>query len=497
MQIDTSNGPLIGPVKKAKRISRRESRNFVSLLVSWASGIALLACMEVSLSQTQPQTAAELGGGEVQVAVNGQDDAERQAAYRLGLRILLQRFASRSANPAIANSEYAQEALRSAENLVDAFEYARIADRAAAGSIPVTRKVRDSGEATHILTVQYSSAALDQLLSDSANENSPDAGQTSNTTTANRARQVREALLWIMVQDDAAEIMIGSETAPAVVGRIRELAGGVGWVSGFPSLDVIDLAAVGPETLEALDQPSQELLRQAAGRYRFPRLLAGTVARQREGNWKLSLLSLDALTDKSEASDDSSEPSATKIELQAETLDAALQLVVAWMSGGLNGGGDQSPDTDLTTGTAALGTSGAQSSFGSSAAGARIWFSGVVGGGDYARIAGFLENLPSVTSSRMIELRPGGLLFQIEPRSALAAASAELQGEQWLQLSSKPRSVAPETDSSIGSASGSTTALNSNVASNSAAASTSGAPARDTAASNDSPEADLYLRYIR
>jgi len=449
----------------------------------------ILAFTDIAVAQSNALTAAELGGGEVQVAVNGQDEAERQAAYRVGLRTLLNRYARRADDPAIADSEAAQEALGAAENLVDAFEYARIADLAAAGSIPVTRTVRDSGEASHILTVQYSFAALDQLLAASnaegqeQGESESDSDQNTNAAPASVARAAREALLWILVQDDGAEIMIGNETAPAVVGRVKELAGGVGWISGFPSLDVVDLAAVGPETLEQLDESSQVLLQEAARRYRFPRLLAGTVARQREGNWKLSLLSMDVVPESPDASAEPDGPAVqavSTIELQAATLDASLQLVVAWMSGGLDANG-----ATLSSSADAATTAATQSSFSTSADGARIWFAGVAGGADYARIADFLGNIEGITSARMVELRPDGLLFQINPRSALAVASAELQGQSWLQLSSRLPSQTGDTDTANGSLEGSSPdTASSTVAGN-------------RAAQNESPQADLYLRYIR
>ena len=483
MQIDNSNNLLIRASADSSRISSAKRGNFFSLLVLCVRCLVVFACMDVAVAQSPALTAAELGGGEVQIAVNGQDESERQAAYRIGLRTLLQRYASRSDDPAIADSESAQEALDSAENLVDVFEYARIADLSAAGSIPVTRKVRDSGEATHIVTVQYSLVLLDQLLVASNNENDSDAGEIIDTTPARLAPEVREALLWILVQDDSAEIMIGDETAPSVVGRIKELAGGVGWVSGFPDLDVVDLAAVGPETLEALDQPAEDLLQQAASRYRFPRLLAGTVARQREGNWKLSLLLMDVLLDESgqSESEQSADQTASTIELQAQTLDAALQLLVAWMSGGLDGnGGLPSSGSEELTNTAGPGI---QSTFSGASEGARIWFSGVLTGSDYARISDFLENINSVTSSRMLELRPDGLLFQINPRSALAVASAELQGQQWLQLTNREASELAETDN--------------DSSSQAASDPSTSATDRQTAVKNDSPQADLYLRYIR
>ena len=484
MQIDNSNNLLIRTSADSSRISSAKRGNFFSLLVLCVRCLVVFACMDVAMAQSPALTAAELGGGEVQIAVNGQDESERQAAYRIGLRTLLQRYASRSDNPAIADSESAQEALDSAENLVDVFEYARIADLSAAGSIPVTRKVRDSGEATHIVTVQYSLVLLDQLLVASNNENNSDAGEI-DTTPARVAPQVREALLWLLVQDDSTEIMIGDETAPSVVGRIKELAGGVGWVSGFPDLDVVDLAAVGPETLEALDQPAEDLLQQAASRYRVPRLLAGTVARQREGNWKLSLLLMDVLLDESgqSESEQSVDQTSSTIELQAQTLDAALQLLVAWMSGGLDGNGDlPSSGTEELTNTTGPGI---QSTFSGASEGARIWFSGVLTGSDYARISDFLENINSVTSSRMLELRPDGLLFQISPRSALAVASAELQGQQWLQLTNREASEIADTDNDSSSQAAS------------ASDSSTSATGRQTAVKNDSPQADLYLRYIR
>ena len=484
MQIDNSNNLLIRTSADSSRIFSAKRRSFFSLLVLCVRCLVVFACMDVAVAQSPALTASELGGGEVQIAVNGQDESERQAAYRIGLRTLLQRYASRSDNPAIADSESAQEALDTAENLVDVFEYARIADLSAAGSIPVTRKVRDSGEATHIVTVQYSLVLLDQLLVESINENNSDAGEIIDTTPARLAPEVREALLWILVQDDSAEIMIGGETAPSVVGRIKELTGGVGWVSGFPGLDVVDLAAVGPETLEALDQPAQDLLLQAASRYRFPRLLAGTVARQREGNWKLSLLLMDVLLDETgqSESEQSAEQATSTIELQAQTLDAALQLLVAWMSGGLDANGGLSSSTaEEQTNAAGPGTQSAFS--GSTSEGARIWFSGVLTGADYARISGFLANIDGVSSSRMLELRPDGLLFQISPRSALAGASAELQGQQWLRLASEGTSGVPEADN--------------NSSSQQASASSSAATDQPTAVKNDSPQADLYLRYIR
>ena len=101
-------------------------------------------------------------GGEVQVATNGQDLQERNSAYRTGLRWLLN---NRPDAFGSIDQEQVNVVLNGAENYVDAFEFIELPGQQALNSVPVTAKVREAGEATHLLSVQYSVAAITAALS--------------------------------------------------------------------------------------------------------------------------------------------------------------------------------------------------------------------------------------------------------------------------------------------------------------------------------------------
>ena len=425
-----------------------------------------------TLAQTSSAPATFSGGGEIRIAVSGQAVAERNNAYRVGLRWLLQRYANRTGEVGIINHEETREALGTSENYVDAFEYARIPEGTSVGSQPASRAVRESGIATHWLTVQYSIPALDKLvaltrIAESSDE-SDESAQT-NSSSGRASAWSNESLLWMLVQDDANELWVSHEITPHVVVRLTEVAGEFGTVIHFPTFDTTDLAMVGPENLESLDETAELRLRETASRYRYPRLVAGIVERQIAGGWQLGLARFD-LTDAERPSE--------RLDAEAPTLDSALQVLAGWMSGVVDATGK--PLQSLS----GSGVDEPLSFGGNSDASARIWFDGVVDGGSYRRIHRYLQEFDGLERARMLEINSKGVLFEVSPRSSLTGVSRALQSQTWLELGQSPQAVEQNNESS---AQISDTTSATSAASTSSEASVSAAPV---------PKADLYMRYV-
>jgi len=436
----------------------------------------LLGCLPgVGFAQTSSSPAPFIGGGEIQIAVNGQDEIERNDAYRVGLRWLLQRYANRSGEVGVINHEQTRDALATPENYVDAFEYARIPDGTSVGSQPASNNVRSSGIATHWLIVQYSVPALDKLVAltriTDASEESGESGSTHASASSD------ESLLWLLIQDDATEIWVSGEITPHVVVRLTELAGNFGTAIHFPTFDTTDLAMIGPETLEALDPAAEVRLRETANRYRYSKLVAGIVQRQVAGGWELELARLD-LTDAERATD--------RLEAQAPTLDSALQVLAGWVSGVVDAAGkplqsgSTNDDVPLSFG-------------GSAGTGARIWFDGAIDGGSYRQIDRYLQGFEGLEHARMLEINGQGVLFEVSPRSALASISRALQAQTWLERGDPPQTIdqgqSASTQIADAAAGPSTTATTS--------PSTLSAPlGNDNPAPVPAPKADLYMRYV-
>lgn len=358
-------------------------------------------------------------GGEVQIATNGQDLEERNSAYRTGLRWLL---SNRPEDFATVDRERVNAVLNEAQDYVDAFEFIELPNQQSLASVPVTKRVRDAGEATHLLSVQYSIVAITAaLLVDDGGELAEPAPRSLRTTN--------DALLWLLVRDGNSDLLVSDATTPSVASRLRELAGGFGWVIDFPALDVTDLAYIGPDEIDSAVQtvitaesaaatPGLTLspaLLKASERYRKDLILTGFAEKNAAGTWQLRMRRDFLRPD--ESLDQTFRPA---LDVSGTNLDRLLQQAMGWNAGSTTG--------PLSTGIADS-TAGALSD-----ASAMVYIDGVGGAGEYLRLMKLLGNLHGVDAVSALEVGRNSLLVGFSPRGALASVSSALQSREWLRL---------------------------------------------------------------
>lgn len=358
-------------------------------------------------------------GGEVQIATNGQDSEERDSAYRAGLRWLL---SSRAQDFASVDRDRINAVLNEAQDYVDAFEYIELPSQQALASVPVTKRVRDAGEATHLLSVQYSMVAITAALLVA------DGNQVSESAPRSQ-RVLNDALLWLLVRDGSSDLFVSDATTPIVTSRLRELAGGFGWVIDFPALDVTDLAYIGPDEIETTVQtvitaeaaaatPGLTLspaLLKASERYGKDLVLTGFAEKNAAGTWQLRMRRDFMRPD--ESLDQTFRPA---LSVSGTNFDQLLQQAMAW-NAGVNAGSSFSGVTDSSAGSLSDVT-------------ATVYFDGVGGAGEYLRLIKLLENLQGVEEASALEVGQNSLLIAFSPRSALASVSSALQSRDWLRL---------------------------------------------------------------
>lgn len=385
----------------------------------------LVSALALSVSESA------LGSETVKVAVNGQDDNEKLDAYRIAMRWLLQR---RTAGSALANSEEIRAAIREAGNYVDEFEFQSAAETSL-DRMPITGKVRETGQATHILTVTLSAEALDRLIAEQSLElEEPD--QPSVTK-----RVDRRALVWLLVVDEQREIFVSEAVAEPVVSRMRELAGGYAWNIYFPALDTLDLSLVGPDDL--LQQKTARI-EQASTRYQLPQLLTGVLTRQTGGRWSGQWTLVDSsqqLTVNSESGDSSDEQgsnpgSVRRFDEDAATLDEMLQRGVAWLVGEIDDKGEAAGSASSRL-SANTGTG-----FGLRDSGALLWLGNIHSTSAYAKSMRFLGEIEELESVQPVFTAEAGMLLTVLPRSAISAISLAAADRSWLQQAAESQATA-------------------------------------------------------
>ncbi len=363
-------------------------------------------------------------GGEVQVATNGQDTLERSSAYRTGLRWLLN---NRADELGALDRELVNVVLDEAENYVDAFEFIELPEQQSIAAIPVTAKVREVGAATHLLSVQYSVAAITAALSIESD--------VVDETLQPSVRSLSNALLWMLIRDGNTDLIVSDATTPGVASRLRELAGGYGWTIDFPELDVTDLAFIGPDEINDASQAdvaaepvgltlSPQLL-QASQRYDQELVLTATAAKDAAGAWQLRMRR------------DFARPDATidqtfraPLTASGPNLDRLLQQAMSW-NAGLSGTDPGTVSDNSNT------VAGDISGNGLTDSGARIYVAGIDGAAQYLRLMNIVNSVAGVEQTNALEIGQNSLMIGVSPRSALASVSSSLQTREWLRLASR------------------------------------------------------------
>ena len=410
---------------------RRSARAPVWLIGLLFAGLALVA----------GQTLA-VGKYSVEVAVNGQDETEQQDAYRTGLRLLLSRL---SQDSRITNRENVRAALANAISYVDQFDF-RAPQRGtdASGDItsnfPVTRKVRQTGEVTHILQIDYSESSLQSLLSEEVESE-------DDEQPAPVIREDRRALVWMLVEDNGPAILVGGSMGGNVAARLRELGGGVGWLLNFPELDTVDMSLLGPDDLV---QGNQEVILAASERYALPHVLSAVIKRDARGLWQARYRRFTDID--LEQSDDAEEATtlSSTFEQQGVSLDELLQIGTAWWVGAVDENGNLNTENgELVSGTnisqpsASSNGSVALGSSGLSDSSALVWLGSVSTPAAYARSIDFLRSVELVENVQPAQVRADGILFSVFPRAAISTIQSAATRRSWLQPGSAPKVLTP------------------------------------------------------
>lgn len=368
-----------------------------------------------------PVSAFAVTGGEVQVATHGQDASERSSAYRTGMRWLLN---NRPDAFESIDREQANAVLSNAENYVDAFEFIELPGQQALDAVPVTSKVREAGEATHLLSIQFSIVAIAEALAIDAAAETLEPQQPS-------VRELSSALLWMLIRDGNKDLIVSDASTPGVAARLRELAGAFGWAIDFPELDLTDLAFIGPDEISLASQADvaaepvgltlSPALLKASGRYSRELVLTGMAAKDAAGSWQLRLrrdfLRPDATIDQTFRA---------PLEVAGANLDRLLQQAMAWTA-------NQAGPTATDLGNAGAGV--ADNSLSDS--GATIYVAGIGGAVEYLRLMRIVGSLAEVEDSTALEIGQNSLVIAVSPRSALASISSTLQSRDWLRLASR------------------------------------------------------------
>jgi len=174
---------------------------------------------------------------------------------------------------------------------------------------PLTRRVRDTAQATHLLTIRYSPEAINQLLRSVA-----DVDESEDTTPI--SAYADSALVWLLIEDGQRSLLVGGDTGRNVLERAREIGGGVNQRLTFPSMDEVDTRAL---VVDDLIAGRQQKILAASERYREDVVLTGILTRARGRRWSANWSRYQGQTVEDFSSD-------------AASLDQALQQGIRWLA---------------------------------------------------------------------------------------------------------------------------------------------------------------------
>jgi len=169
---------------------------------------------------------AQFDAFSTEVAVADRSRQEQQAAYLVAMRqILLQN----SGDKTLLNRDDVRAGLTQAEQFVESFRYrAPEPGTLISTGTPITDQVRRTGEATQLMFVRFDADRVRALIRGNVvAESDPAAG--------NPLADVRDAMVWMLIEDGNRDILVTRESSPTIVLRSREIAGGAGINLTFPS----------------------------------------------------------------------------------------------------------------------------------------------------------------------------------------------------------------------------------------------------------------------
>jgi len=315
----------------------------------------------------------------VEVAINGQTADEQTAAFEVGLRMVLLRLAQ-------ANKPLSAAAVRRAE--ANAASYVQKhelrvpgADDTITRQTPLTQLVRDTGQATHLISIQFSRESINQLIQSEA-EAKEDGDEIDPVVDA------RSALVWLLIEDGNQSVIVGGSTARNIMDRAREIGGGVGQQLQFPARDDAALQQLTVEDLRNVNSPKIAALSE---RFLEPVILVGTLTRARGRTWNARWNRIQGETQ-------------TAMTFDTNSLDKALQGGIQWLAGAPTGLSTES--NTLAARSAAPVSEGL------------IWIGSVVDVGAYSRLVGLIDDMEGATVYLKSMLRDS-LVVAVTPRAAV------------------------------------------------------------------------------
>lgn len=380
------------------------SRTFaVNIGRKLVSIIGLLVVIVVGASNAQAQSDPY----SIQVAVVDRSANEQQEAYRVGMRLVL---LENSGDKTLLNRDDVRAGLRAADTYVESFRY----DAPAPGTVisqdtPLTDAVRNSGQATQLMQIQFSRELIEGLI------------RPASSTLATPApvegydpfNNVSSALMWLIIEDAGKQVLVSGAAARNVMERLREIAGGSGIALSFPAGDDTDTQAI---DIDDIKTANEQAISAAALRYAQPLTLASHLTRTRTGSWEGTWLKLAGGKQESQV-------------LNSASLDDALQQGIAWLNPSAAGGVAATPSFQPNSSANLSSVEGL------------VWVSPLRSTKSYAEVMGLLSSLDGVTAAYPKEIFSGGVVFAIVPRSALPLVSNAASTRDWLRQGSTPSSA--------------------------------------------------------
>ncbi len=357
-----------------------------------------------------------LGGAHAQsdaftdeVAIADRSDSEQSAAFLVAMRRVLLR---NSGDKTLLNRDDIRAGLANAEDYVESVAYRTPEVGQVIGrDVSVTDRVRATGKATQLMSVSFNSSRIRQLIARKGNASSttePAADQSATPFAS-----VRQALVWLLIDDNGEDVLVGGSSGEKIVRRANEIAGGLGLTLTFPFVDSADQANLTADDLRSVDL---EKIIAASTRYGQQIIAVADLSRARTGGWTGRWTRFTA--------DGQSEESS----VTSTSLDAALQTGLGWL---------RSPDNAAGTATAfQLGnTSGPTQSE------ALIWVSSINSVASYADVLKFMASVNNVSIASVKEISVDGMVFSISPRSSVRDVVTALSSIDWLRQTGAPASV--------------------------------------------------------
>lgn len=356
---------------------------------------------------------AQMDAYSIQVAVSDRSDAELQNANLIGMRTVL---LSNSGDKTLLNRDDVRAGLDQADTYVTSFRY----DAPAPGTVipagtPVTDSVRSTGKATQLILIQFNRELINELIrptSDDEAETEPEPGADSEEVV-DPFINISSALMWLIVEDDNKQMLIGAANGQNVMERAREIAGGSGLSLSFPAGDNTDIQALNADDIKTA---SLDKVGNAAARYAQPVTLAAHLSRTRTGAWEGVWLKVAAGQQQNQA-------------FVNRNLDEALQSGIAWLS---SQSVEPVPVQESFQSKLTANTSSAEG---------LVWVSPLRTTQHYAQVMSFLTAIDGVSVAYPKEVLDGGVVFAIVPRSAVPRIASAASSQNWIQQAAAPSSA--------------------------------------------------------